>query len=63
MTLSRQKLPSPVQSSSRKRKQLIENELELNLDPDQKRQRTSRTHAAEDTLATLSLETIPLKAA
>ncbi|KAI0109040.1 hypothetical protein GGR51DRAFT_570280 [Nemania sp. FL0031] len=48
-TLSRQGLPSPVKGRSLERKQSIENELELISVPDQKRQRASRTDAAEDT--------------
>ncbi|RYO94077.1 hypothetical protein DL764_007893 [Monosporascus ibericus] len=48
-TPSRQDLPAPVQSRGRKRKQSIEDALEPSPDPDQKRQRTSRTHAAENT--------------
>ncbi|KAI0872477.1 hypothetical protein GGS24DRAFT_491490 [Hypoxylon argillaceum] len=48
---SRQGPSSPVQNRSRKRKQSIENELQLepNPTPDQKRQRTSCTHTADDT--------------
>ncbi|RYO82345.1 hypothetical protein DL762_006666 [Monosporascus cannonballus] len=44
-----QDLPAPVQNKGCKRKQLIENAFEPNSDSDQKRQRTSRTYAAENT--------------
>ncbi|RYO88027.1 hypothetical protein DL766_007504 [Monosporascus sp. MC13-8B] len=40
--------PAPIQSKGRKRKQSIEDAFEPSSDSDQKRQRTSRTHATEN---------------
>ncbi|KAL8369545.1 hypothetical protein RB595_000058 [Gaeumannomyces hyphopodioides] len=48
-TLSAQEPPVPAQSRGRKRKQSVDDTLEYSLNPDQKRQRTSRTPPAETT--------------